>query len=180
MLDAANCILVVVDVQEAFASAIPDLDTVSTRIATMVRGAAILEIPIVVTEQYPKGLGRTVDAVSEALPDNAVTIEKTSFGAGGEPAFASTVIEGKRRQALLCGIETHVCVNQTAQALREDGFEVHLLADCVSSRYEKDKAAGLKRMEQAGVMTSSVEMALFELMRDAKHPRFKEIQALVK
>lgn len=180
VLDAANTFLVIVDMQEAFRSAIGDWALITSNIAAAVSGFRLLEIPIIVSEQYPKGLGRTVEELLFTLPDDLGVIEKTTFSAGRSEAFNARIRELERRQVVLCGIETHVCVNQTAHDLLDQGFSVHLLLDCVGSRFEHDKKAGVKKMFSSGVVPSSLETALFELMRDSKHPRFKEIQALVK
>lgn len=179
-LDISNSILVIVDVQEAFRSAIPDFALIASRIAMAVRGFEILGVPIVVTEQYPKGLGRTAEEILLSFTGEAEIIEKTTFSACGEPRLIEKLESLSAKQIVLAGIETHICVNQTAHDLLDAGYEVHLLTDCVASRFEHDKQAGLAKMQASGVVPSSVEMALFELMRDSKHRKFKEIQALIK
>lgn len=171
-----QCVLVIVDVQEAFRSAIPDFALIASRIALAARTFSILDVPILVTEQYPKGLGRTAEEIVLSLPDETEYIEKSTFSAFGSKVFA----EKLKSQVILCGIETHVCVMQTAIDLIEQGIEVHLLTDCVASRFEHDKQAGLARMSSSGVVSSSIEMALFELMKDSRHEKFKEIQSLIK
>jgi nicotinamidase-related amidase len=176
MLNISNSVLVIVDVQEAFRSAIPDFALIASRIALAGRTFTILGVPMLVTEQYPKGLGRTAEEIVLSLPDDTEYIEKSTFSALGADVVA-TKLKG---QVILCGVETHVCVMQTALDLIERGIDVHLLTDCVASRFEHDKQAGLARMASAGVVSSSVEMALFELMKDSKHEKFKEIQSLIK
>ncbi len=180
MIDAADAVLVIVDVQEAFRKAIPDHALITSRIAMAVRGFRILDVPVIVTEQYPKGLGRTVEELMLTLPDGFEPIEKSTFSAFGEPAFVDVLETAERKQVILCGIEAHVCVNQTAHDLLANGYELHLLTDCVASRFEADKAAGLQRMISSGATPSSVEMALFEAMRDSKHEKFREVQAQIK
>lgn len=175
-LDISSCTLVIVDVQEAFRSAIPDFALIASRIALAGRAFAVLGVPILVTEQYPQGLGRTAEEIVLSVPDSTEYIEKSTFSAIGSGDFASKLSE----QIILCGVETHICVMQTALDLIRQGIEVHLLTDCIASRFEHDKEAGLARMSAAGVVSSSVEMALFELMRDSKHEKFKEIQSLIK
>ena len=177
-LDISRTALIVVDVQEAFRSAIDDFSLIASRIATAVRGFQMLNVPVIVTEQYPKGLGRTAEEIQLTLTPETIPVEKTAFSGGRETAVLNAL--ERKNQIVLCGIETHICVNQTAHDLIEQGFDVHLLTDCVSSRFERDKQAGLSKMFGLGVTPSSTEMALFELMRDAKHPCFKAIQALVK
>lgn len=179
-LKSENCVLVIVDVQEAFRSVIYDMPILATGISTAARGMQILGVPVIVTEQYPKGLGPTVEEISAVLTDETPIIEKTSFGAYGEPEFVSALEKTGSKQVLLCGIETHICVNQTAHGLLAAGYDVHLLTDQVGSRFAKDKEAGLAKMTASGAKASSVEMALFEMLGDAKNPKFKEIQALIK
>jgi nicotinamidase-related amidase len=180
LLDNAKTALVVIDMQEAFRSPIPDFESIAGNISIAIRGCRALNVPIVVTEQYPKGLGRTAEEILLVLPDDLEPIEKTAFSSCGAEAFVESLRSLGSQQIVICGIETHVCVNQTAHDLLDKGFQVHLLTDCVGSRFEHDKIAGLAKMQSSGVVASSVEMMLFELMRDAGHEKFKEIQHLVR
>ena len=180
ILDKNQTVLVVVDLQEAFRSPIPDFAEIVVRTSLAVRGFSILDIPIIVTEQYPKGLGRTVEEIKLCLPDNAEIIEKTTFSSCGANSFSDKLKSLNAKQIVLCGIEAHICVNQTAHDLLSEGYQVHLLQDCVSSRTTHDKHTGIEKMRLSGVIPSNVEMALFELMRDSRHEKFKEIQALIK
>jgi nicotinamidase-related amidase len=177
-LDRSRTALVVVDVQEAFRPAVLDFEQVARNVATLVRGARILGLPTIVTEQYPQGLGHTVAEVSEHL--DVTPIEKVAFSAVDADGFPGALRGAERDQVLLCGIEAHVCVNQTAQDLIADGREVHVAQDAVSSRTAENRALGLHRMERSGAIATSVETALFELLRQAGTPEFKEVQALVK
>lgn len=179
-LNREECVLVVVDVQEAFRSVIYDMPILASSISTAVRGMQILGVPVIVTEQYPKGLGPTVEEISAVLTETVPVIEKTSFGSYGEPRFVAELEATGAKQVMLCGIETHICVNQTAHGLLSAGYDVHLLTDCVGSRFAKDKEAGLAKMTASGAKVSSVEMAFFEMLADAKNAKFKEIQALIK
>jgi nicotinamidase-related amidase len=179
-LDIDNAVLVVVDVQEAFRKAIPDFAEVVSRISLAIRGFQVLGRPIVVTEQYPKGLGRTAEELLLSMPDDASFIEKSTFSSYAETSFVSELEKFQAKQVVICGVETHVCVNQTAHDLLAAGYQVHLLADCVASRYHHDREAGLKKMFASGVITASMEMVLFELMRDSRHEKFKDVQALIK
>ncbi|MGB4988029.1 MAG: hydrolase [Pyrinomonadaceae bacterium] len=172
--------LVVIDIQEGFRNAIADFPIVASRASTAVRGFQILGVPILVTEQYPKGLGPTAEEIRLAMPDGWAAAEKTAFSSCGADAFIDGVTELGVEQVVICGLETHVCVNQTAHDLLDRGFQVHLLTDCVCSRFDEDKRAGLAKMESSGVITSSIEMALFEMMRDSRHDKFKEIQSLIR
>lgn len=179
-LAAHSTALVVVDIQEAFREAIPDSLSVIERTVIAVQGFQVLGVPVIVTEQYPKGLGRTVEEILLSLSDDVSVIEKSTFSACGSSEFVERLRTGGITTVALCGVEAHVCVNQTAHDLLADGVSVHLLTDAVSSRNDADKSAGVQKMFQSGVVPSSVEMALFELMRDSRHPHFKEIQALIK
>ena len=153
----------------------PGFAEVARAAATLVQGAEAMEIPIIVTEQYPKGLGRTAPEIADVLPEGVAPIEKVSFSAPRAEGFD---LAG-RDQALVCGIETHVCVNQTALDLLAEGVEVQVALDAVDSRSEQNKAIGLERMERAGAVVTSVETALFELLGRAGTEEFKQVQKLV-
>jgi nicotinamidase-related amidase len=175
-LERDRTALVVVDVQEAFRKAIPDFGQVAAATAKLVEGAKAMGVPIVVTEQYPKGLGETVPEVADHLPDETEAIDKVSFSAAAADGFDL----GGRDQALVCGIETHVCVNQTVADLLGASREVHVAEDAVASRTADNKRIGLNKMERSGAVLTSVETALFELLGGSDAPEFKEVQALVK
>jgi nicotinamidase-related amidase len=178
-LDRDRAVLVVVDVQEAFRPAVLDFDRVVANAATLVQGAKALAVPTLVTEQYPKGLGRTVPELAEHL-DGVEPIEKVCFSAAGSEPFNRALAASGRDQVLLCGIESHVCVNQTADDLIGRGIEVHVAQDAVTSRTEQNRDLGLHKMERSGAVVTSVETALFELLGAAGTPEFKEVQRLVK
>jgi nicotinamidase-related amidase len=180
ILDSSRAALLVVDVQEAFRPVMNGFDDLAARIALAVRGFQILELPVFVTEQYPKGLGRTASEICEVLPPDFQFIEKTAFSSCGAAVLEEKLRSGGLMQIVVCGIETHICVNQTTHDLLDRGFDVHLLTDCIASRAKRDRRAGLKKMFMSGAVSSSLEMCLFEIMRDAKHDHFKEIQRLVK
>ncbi|HEX8120434.1 MAG TPA: isochorismatase family protein [Solirubrobacteraceae bacterium] len=173
MLERDRTALVVVDVQEAFRKAVPQFEDVARRTASLLEGARILGVPAIVTEQYPKGLGRTVDEVGL---NGEPVLEKTVFAASRAEGFD---LEG-RDQVLVCGIEAHVCVHQTVEDLRATGVEVHVCADAVASRDPANKAIALERAERAGAVPTTVEMALFELCGRAGTDEFKAVQRLVK
>jgi nicotinamidase-related amidase len=175
VLDRDRAALVVVDVQEAFRPAVRDFDGVAAGAAALVRGARILGLPVVVSEQYPRGLGETVAEVAEHL-DGIEPIEKVCFSAAAADGFN---LAG-RDQALMCGIESHVCVSQTAHDLLDRGVEVHVARDAVSSRTEQNRELGLHKMEGAGAIVTSVETALFELLGAAGTDEFKRVQELIK
>ena len=174
-LDPERAALVVIDVQEGFRKVVDGFDGIAAATATMIRGATTIGIPIVVTEQYPKGLGSTVAEVAEHLPEDVAPIPKTVFSAAEAEGFGL----GGRDQAIVCGIEAHVCVNQTVLDLLDGGTEVHVVADAVGSRSAANRALGLAKVERAGAWLTSVETALFELLGEAGGERFKQVQRLV-
>jgi nicotinamidase-related amidase len=174
-LDRNRATLIVIDVQEAFRKPLPDFDGVVSASSTLVQGAEATGVPIVVTEQYPKGLGHTVDELARHLPEGLEPIEKTCFSATEAEGFDL----GARDQAVVCGIEAHVCVNQSVLGLLEQGVEVHVVADAVGSRSEDNRAIGLGRAEHAGAVLTSVETALFELVGRSGTDEFKRVQRLV-
>ncbi|MDE3069600.1 MAG: isochorismatase family protein [Acidobacteriota bacterium] len=170
-LERRRAALVVVDVQEAFRP-YERFDAVARASAKLLEGARILGVPRVVTEQYPKGLGPTAPEVG--LTDE-VPVTKTVFSAARAEGFEL----GGASQAILCGIETHVCVAQTALDLLEAGLEVQVIADAVGSRHASDHERALVRLEGAGAVVSTVEAALFELLGAAGTPEFKAVQGLI-
>ncbi len=173
LLSAQRASLVVVDVQEGF-RAYECFDSVAAACAKLVRAAEILRLPMLVSEQYPKGLGRTASEVG--LGEGQGVLEKTVFSAVRAEGFE--LGEG-RDQALVCGIETHVCVSQTAHDLLARGVQVHVAADAVGSRHRLDWERGLDRLREAGAVVSTVESALFELLERAGTPEFKAVQRLI-
>lgn len=174
-LDRERTALVVIDVQDGFAKAVQQFGDVAAQTAILVRGAQILGLPVIVTEQYPKGLGDTTEPVRDALGDDAPRLAKTVFSAARADGFDL----GGRDQALVCGIETHVCVSQTAHDLLGRGVEVHVATDAVSSRSSANRELGLRKMQESGAILTSVETALFELLGAAGSDEFKAIQKLV-
>jgi nicotinamidase-related amidase len=180
ILNINQTALIVVDIQEAFRSVISDFPMIAEQTSLAVRGFHLLGIPILVTEQYPKGLGKTAEEIYYSLPDGQEFIEKTTFSSCAANNFIEKLNAIGAKQIVLGGLETHICVSQTAHDLLDAGFQVHLLADCVASRNEHNKDIAINKMTASGVILTCVEMALFELMRDSKHEKFKEIQGLVK
>jgi len=180
VLDISKIGLLVVDVQEAFRAVINDFDEMAVRIAKIIRGFQVLDRPVIVTEQYSKGLGHTAEEIRSVLTSDFECVEKSAFSACRASGFENRLKHVGIEQVVLCGLETHVCVNQTAHDLLELGFDVHLLTDCVASRSQDNKQTGLSKMFASGVVHSSVEMALFEMMSDSKHEKFREVQSLIK
>ena len=179
MLEIDRSVLVVVDVQGKLAQLVHDRETLFANCVVLVKVAKILDIPILWCQQYPKALGETIAELAELLTDNTPT-DKLCFSCAGHPDFIAGLNELRREQVILCGIETHVCVHQTAMHLLDRDYDVHLVTDAVSSRTEQNKIIALQRMRDEGVSISSTEMALFELLGTAEHPNFKEIAKLIK
>jgi nicotinamidase-related amidase len=171
LLQRERATLIVIDVQESFRP-YASFAGVAAACAKLVQAARILALPALVSEQYPRGLGHTAPEVG--LQDEP-RIEKTVFSAARAEGFDL----GGSEQALVCGIEAHVCVSQTVHDLLAAGVEVHVPADAVGSRHELDYQRGLERMERAGAVVSSVEAALFELLERAGTPEFKAVQKLI-
>ncbi len=172
--------LTVIDMQEAFRPVIPDFGEVSTRIAKAVEGARLMEVPVIVTEQYPKGLRHTAEEIIPHLSAESKVVEKMCFSSCGADEFQAELISRNIKQVIVCGIEAHICVTQTVLDLLARGMEVHLLIDCITSRKRENKEIALARLTQSGAVPSNLEMALFELMRTADSPQFKAVQSLIK
>lgn len=182
LLRAERAFLAVVDVQERLAPAMATPDAAIGRCGILMRAAARLGVPILVSEQYPRGLGRTVPALAGLVMPDAV-VEKIHFSCADEPAWVQRLEEfdaGGRDQAVVCGMEAHVCVLQTALGLQEQGYRVAVAADAVSSRRVEDAGLALARLQQAGVTVVSTEMVVFEWLRRAGSAEFKELSALIK
>jgi nicotinamidase-related amidase len=170
-LDRSNAVLFVIDVQEKLMPVISNHKAIERNIERLIRGAKILGVPIVVTEQYVKGLGHTVAPLRDALGDDYKPIEKACF---------SGYRQLDRKQVIVAGIETHVCVYQTVSDLLANGYEVTIVADAVSSRAEENKDIALRRMLADGAKLSSTEMVLFELTAVSGTDEFRAISKLVK
>ena len=179
-LDAARTALVIIDMQDAFRSSISYFADMAARIALMAHAAQMLNVPVIVTEQYPKGLGRTADVIRAVLPASQEIFEKTAFSSCGARNFNDLLGALETRQVIVCGVEAHVCVNQTTHDLLARGLQVHLLTDCIAARAAQNTEIALAKMQQSGALPSSTEMALFELMRGSDHKHFKTIQKLIK
>jgi len=174
-----NCCLVVVDVQGKLAQLMYEKERLFKNIGILIQAAKILDIPILWCQQVPEALGPTVPEIAELL-EGVEPVNKFAFSCCGDEQFNGRLQELGRKQVILCGIETHVCIYQTAADLLLREYEVEVVADAVSSRTAENRQIGLERMAVDGANLSSVEMLLFELLKDAKHPKFKQIARLVK
>ena len=179
MFKPENAALMIIDVQGRLASLMHQADDLVKEINTMIKAAEILDLPIIWMEQYPKGLGHTVEAIKDNLNDYKA-IEKITFGGCGCNEVMQSLKDSGRSQVIVTGIEAHVCVYQTVVGLLEEGYQVAINQDAISSRKPANKALGLERMKDAGAVKTSTEMILFELMQTAEHPNFKQISNLLK
>ncbi len=179
MLKVENTALILIDVQGKLASLMHEKEELFRNLEILIRGVEALELPILWLEQYPQGLGPTVPEIARLMGDRK-PVEKTCFSACGSDEFRQQLQNSGRRQLLVAGIETHICVYQTARHLLDEGNHVEVVGDAVSSRTAQSKALGLDKMTRAGAQVTSVEMALFELLEEAGTPQFKTIARLVK
>ena len=179
-LDRADALLMVIDVQEKLAAAMPKapLAELERNAAVLIRAARRLEIPVIATEQYPKGLGPTVASLRELLPQEPMS--KMEFSCGASKPIARHVLGSGRKQVVVVGMEAHVCVFQTVRDLLRGGFSVFVAQDAVVSRSEANRDVGLRLCEKAGATLTSTETVLFDLLGVAGTPEFKELTALIK
>ena len=175
VLDRERAAVILVDVQEAFRKAVAGFDAIAQRCAVLARGAREIGVPVIVTEQYPRGLGETVPEVAREL-DGAPRIEKVCFSACEADGFDL----GGREQTVVAGVEAHVCVSQTVHDLLGQGVAVHVATDAVGSRAPADREVALRKMELAGALPTTVETALLELLGRAGTPEFKAVQELIR
>ncbi|HEY9713348.1 MAG TPA: hydrolase [Chroococcales cyanobacterium] len=179
ILSRDNAVLLIVDVQEAFRKYLPDMAGLAKSIGTLVQGCQLIGVPILVTEQYPKGLGKTVPEIAESLA-GVTAIEKSCFSCCQSPQFMDELRKLNRNQIIVCGIEAHVCVNQTVHDLLSEGFQTHIVLDAIASRSNVNKEAGVTKMLSSGAIASTVEMSLFEMLYESGTDVFKAVQKLLK
>lgn len=179
MIEASEAQAICIDIQERLFPHIHEHDELARRCGILIRGLDLLGVPIHVTEQYPSGLGRTITPIQDAL-GTYEPIEKTTFSCFGAPDIVASVLSSDRHQHILFGIETHVCVQQTALDILAQGRTVVVVEDCVSSRNPNDKRIAIERMRQAGAIITTMESLLFELLVEAGSATFKTISGLVK
>jgi nicotinamidase-related amidase len=179
LLEAARSLLLIVDMQERLLPAMADAEAVVEGCRKLMAGAARLGVPVLVSEQYPQGLGPTVAPLKALAPAGAV-LAKVHFSCAADPGIAARLAASGRDQVVIAGIEAHVCVAQTALALRRKGVGVAVAADAVSSRRRESVALALQRLATNGVELVNVEMALFEWLGAAGTPAFKDISALIR
>ncbi len=180
LLDRGSTALCIIDIQERLAAAMDERTTVIEAARRLIVAARRLDVPIVLTEQYPRGIGPTEPALVEALGEQHRPIQKLHFSCCDEPAFTETLAQLQRRQILLCGMETHVCVLATCLDLLHEGYQVQVVADAACSRSAENKRWALEQMRQAGAAVTCVEAAVYQLLRRAGTPEFKDILPLFK
>ncbi|HBI3714202.1 TPA: hydrolase [Vibrio parahaemolyticus] len=180
MLSKGNTGLIVVDVQGKLATLMHESDALIENITKLVKGAKALDLPILWLEQNPERLGPTAEPIREVLESKHLPITKYTFDGCKEATFKVAVENAKVDTWLVCGIESHICVYQTAVSLRQSGYRVELVTDCVSSRTAANKALALAKLTANGVVLTGLEMCLYEIVEDCRAPEFKEILALIK
>lgn len=180
MLNIEDSALVIIDIQEKLVKAAKDGNKTAENMIKTAKAAHILSVPVIATEQYPKGLGSTVEELKNALSDDTLIIEKSAFSALSESAFKEKINLLGKKQIVIGGIEAHICVLQTAADLIKEGYEVYVLKDASSSRRENEFNTGIELLKQYGAKITCVEITIFEWLKTSKHPKFKEVQALIK
>ena len=180
MLTIDNTIFVCIDIQGNLAKVMFDREGLVASTRKLISGVNALNIPILWTEQNPERLGATLPEIAEGMPAGAHPVSKMSFSCCGSEDFVYALKACRRSDVLLAGIETHICVLQTAMELMDLGFRVQAAADCVCSRTPENNAVGIERMRSMGVQITSVETALFELLRSAAAPQFRQIARIIK
>jgi nicotinamidase-related amidase len=177
-LDRKTAAVLVVDIQERLTPVIWGYERLEKYAKAAIMAARELGLPVLCTEQYPKGLGPTMPSIREILP--TAPLAKVHFSCGADPAVAQALRDAGRKQVMVVGMETHVCVLQTARDLMAQGYEVHVCADAVSSRTEEHRRVALEMMRDGGAIVTSAETAIFDLLHQAGTPEFKRVSAFVK
>jgi nicotinamidase-related amidase len=182
LLSAANSLLTIIDIQAKLSAVMPETEAQLMKANTVIllKAAGFLSIPVLLTEQYPKGLGATDTNISQKLPEATQVFEKTGFSCCVAKGFCAALESSGRKQIILAGLEAHVCVLQTALELRHIGYQVYVVEDAICSRKAEHKFYALQRMQQQGVTIINYESVLFEWLRDASHPHFSRISDLLR
>jgi isochorismate hydrolase len=179
LLDPSSILLLVVDMQEPFLRTVHRRDSLIRNVSFLLESARIMDLPIISTVQYEEKMGGPIPAISRLLPEGSRPLDKLCFSCGSSDVILSAIQNSGRRQVLISGAETHICILQTALELA-DQYEVHLAADAVSARGEIDHEIALRRMQRAGIVLTTAESAVYQLLRTAGTPQFKEILRLIK
>lgn len=179
LIKKEDAVLVAIDFQTKLMPAMTDMKNLEETAEKLIKGIRILDIPVLVTQQYTKGLGPTTEKIGNALGEH-IPIEKNTFSAMGTPDFVKELEKTGKKSVILIGIEAHICVQQTALQLLEAGYQVYVIQDCIASRKESDSLCSLQRMAVAGAVITTYEAILYELMGGSKAEGFKAISAIVK
>lgn len=180
--DVENSLLLIIDIQTKLGQAMPTkvLNRVISNTSLLARAAGLLNVPVLVTEQYPQGLGPTITDISDALPATAVTLDKTAFSCVAAQGFDDALERANRKQMIIVGMESHICVLQSALDLLTAGYDVYVVEDAVCSRRLENYQNALDRLRQAGVGILSAESAIFEWLVHSRHEHFKAISAMLR
>ncbi|MDO4546306.1 MAG: hydrolase [Bacillota bacterium] len=179
LLTKENTAFVVIDFQEKLMPAMSYKEELEEKMVRLAKGMKVLGIPTIVTQQYTRGIGETIPSIAEALGD-FTPIDKTTFSCLANQEFKKQLEETGKKNIVVCGIEAHICVQQTALQLLEEGYTVYIAVDCISSRNQDDMLWSVTRMGEAGAVITTYEAILYELLRDSKAEEFKAISAIVK
>ena len=182
LCNADHCCLLIIDIQSKLTAAMPGkvLERLKRNSSMLLQAAGKLSMPVMVTRQYPQGLGPLIPEVTDMLPDDHKLFDKTCFSCTDADGFMENLGSTGRRQIVIAGIEAHICVLQTAIALRSAGFDVFVVSDAVSSRQRENYENAIQRMHASDIIICNTESMLFEWLRDASHPHFKALSALIK
>ncbi|MBL6985447.1 MAG: isochorismatase family protein [Methylobacter sp.] len=182
LLSTQNSLLIVVDLQTTLSAVMPEAEAelMTANARSLVEAAGLLSIPVLLTEQYPKGLGATDTNITDILSEDTLIFDKTGFSCCAAEGFTDTVANTDRKQVILVGQEAHVCVLQTALELLHLGYQVHVVEDAVCSRKAEHKFYALQRMQQQTATITNYESVLFEWLKDSTHPDFKKISGLLR
>ncbi len=179
ILNRDDVVLVIIDIQERLARVMDEREKVIENVQHLLELSRLFNIPVVVTEQYPRGLGQTVDEIKECLPEYA-PIEKITFSCCDESAFMEKIKAIGKKTLLVTGMETHICVLQTCLGLLDNGYNVHLISDAVTSRKQDDKTLAIETMREAGAVITCTETVLFQILKNAGTEEFKIISRRIK
>jgi nicotinamidase-related amidase len=180
VLERDASVLLIIDVQEGYRGHTIEHDRMVRSVRRLLEAATLVRVPVIATEQYPKGIGHTQPEIAGEFPADCRVIEKMSMSCCGQPAFVDHLRALDRAQVVVCGIEAHACVNQTVHDLLDRGYTVHVPYDAISARFEVDLRVGWEKLIGSGAIPSTVEMACLEWVRTAEAPEFKAIHRLIK
>ena len=178
MIKKEDCLLLIIDVQDKLVKMLGE-SNLPNNVYAVTKACEILDVPTIVTEQYPKGLGETIPLIKDAN-SKAIFFEKTSFSALKNDVIKEKIKSFNKKQIFICGIEAHICVLQTALELQQEGYEVYFINDCSASRHKNDYDTAVSYLKQKNISVISKEILIFSLLETSRHPNFKEVQSLIK